>query len=189
MPLDIAAGIFISLFIAYLYGVTATPIMIVVGILSALLPDIDMILRFARRHSFAKNIPERFEYDHRTLPHYPVFYIPIIFLVYVWFGSLWATLFGFGAAFHLVHDTVGIGWGVSWLWPFSTRRFLFPEKGRRNREGFFMAWTEKEESALAVRYHNPHWVRDFYFKPNAIAFIEWGGLILSITALFFYFNK
>lgn len=175
MPLDIGVGIVASLGVAHWFGVESTGLFIAVGIVFALLPDIDMLPIFWRT-----------QYDHRSWLHYPVLYVALTAAVYVFFGSVYAALFAVCTLAHLVHDTIGIGWGVAWLGPFSKRKFLFPEKGRRRRYGFFMTWTPEEEVQMAGEFHNPAWVSHYYFRPNAIAFVEYGALLLALCALVFW---
>ena len=41
----------------------------------------------------------------------------------------WAMFFGLAVFLHFVHDSVGIGWGIKWLWPFSRKAYkCFSEK-------------------------------------------------------------
>lgn len=171
MPLDIGVGILAALGVAHWFGTEPTVFLIIIGVLCALLPDIDILPVFWRTH-----------YDHRSWLHYPLLYVPLGVLVYMVFGSMYAALFVVCVLAHLVHDTIGIGWGVAWLGPFSKRKFLFPEKGRRQRHGFFMTWTPKEEAKMAEEFHDPQWVSHYYFRPNAIAFVEYGALILALCA-------
>jgi hypothetical protein len=177
MPLDIASGIFLSLLTAEWFGVHVSAGFIFFGILSTLLPDIDML-------SFLSRIG----YDHRSFFHWPLMYIPIAIAVFFVCGTTYATLFSFCILAHFIHDSIGIGWGVGWLAPFSMRKILFPEKGRRQEYGWFMTWLPDEEGAMAVKYHDPHWIRTYYFRVNKIAIIEYGALILSIFILFVYYR-
>ncbi len=177
MPLDIGLGIVLSLLTAHWFEIQATAGLIVFGIASILLPDIDIIPALSRIH-----------HDHRSFFHWPLIYIPLAVLVYLFLGPLYAMLFSLCIIAHFIHDSIGIGWGVAWLAPFSQRKILFPEKDRRAAYGFFMTWLPEEEAAMAVEYHDPNWVRTWYLRPNLLACIEYTALIASIFALFVYYG-
>lgn len=175
MPLDIAVGIVGTLAMAYGFGTEASPLLLVFGVAAALLPDIDILPGLRRS-----------VHDHRSFTHYPALYVPVTLVMYVLLGPLYAAVFALCVYAHLIHDTIGIGWGVAWLWPLSRRRFLFPEKGRRQRHGLLMSWTPEEEAALAADHHDPHWVKHFYLRPNPIAYVEYSALLVGIVALVWY---
>lgn len=177
MPLDIASGILLSLLTAHWFGIHATLSLFAFGIGNALLPDIDNIVPFL----------SRVNYDHRSFFHWPLLYIPVAVIVYLMFGSLYATLFSLGILAHFIHDSIGIGWGVAWLAPFSHRKILFPEKDRRSEYGFFMTWLPEQEAAMATKYHDPDWVRTYYFRPNTLAYVEYTALLVSVLALAVYY--
>ncbi len=175
MPLDIGVGILLSLGVAHYFGIHASLLFIGLGILFALLPDIDILPFFWPTN-----------YNHRSFMHYPLLYIPIALLVFYFFGTIYSTLFVLGVFSHMVHDTIGIGWGIAWLAPFSPRKFLFPEVGRRKQHGFFMTWLPQEEKVMANQYHDPTWVKTYYFTPNPIAYVEYGVLLVALGFLYMY---
>lgn len=181
MPLDIGAGILISLFVSDLYGFEATPLFILLGIIFALLPDIDMLWYLLRKPT---------SHDHRVFTHYPLLYIPLTIFVYLIFGSIYGTLFALCIAMHLIHDTVGLGWGISWLAPFSLRkfRFLSPTGSTTGGWEFFRTWIPKEEFELVERQQDNSWVKNYYLRPNIIGFVEYGVCIGSIIVLYLYFH-
>ena len=179
MPLDIGIGILAALGVAELFEFQATPLFIAAGIAFALLPDIDVIPA-----ELTKNLS-----IHRTYTHYPIFYVAgFLFLLFLGFPE-WGTLFLVGGLLHLIHDTVGLGCGISWLWPITPRKFrFFPDKEGKISSQFFMTWMPEEEPALIRAHHNPHWVRDFYFRPNIVAYVEYGGLLVALIVLYLYFT-
>lgn len=175
MPLDIGVGILLSLGVAELFHIPATTGFIVFGIACALLPDIDIITA-----AFGT-------WKHRTHTHYPITYIPLSILVFLLLGPAYGLLFILGVYAHLIHDTIGIGWGIAWLWPFSPKKFLvFPDGERRTTLGTFATWMPEEEPTLKEKGSNSHWVRDFYFRPNLLAYIEYGTLLIALAMLFLY---
>lgn len=157
MPLDIGVGILLSLGVAEYFGVEATPLFILLGIACALLPDIDII-----------TIPLLGKWYHRTHTHFPIVYIPLAVLAFVFLAPAYAVLFTLGVYAHLIHDTIGIGHGIAWLWPFSNRKFL--------------VLAPKDPIPT-----NSNWVRHYYFRPNLLAYIEYGVLLISLIALTLHF--
>ncbi|MDB5189988.1 MAG: hypothetical protein JWN49_314 [Parcubacteria group bacterium] len=175
MPLDIGVGILLSLGVAELFHVPATIGFILLGIGCALLPDVDIITMLFG------------SWKHRTHTHYPITYIPVSIIIFALFGPIYGLLFTLAVYAHLIHDTIGIGWGIAWLWPFSSRKFLFfPDDARRKTLGTFATWTPEEEPAIKAEGSNSNWVRDFYFRPNFLAYIEYGTLLIALAALFLY---
>lgn len=177
MPLDIAVGIFLSLGVAHDFHFHASILLVLFGIGGALFPDIDNVIPLL----------ERTTYDHRSFLHWPVLYVPFCIVFWV-LNPVYGKLFTLGVLWHLLHDTIGIGWGVAWLAPFSKRKFLFPEKGRRREYGFFMTWLPEQESAMATKWHDPHWLTTWYLRPNLLAFIEYTALFVSVLALVVYYG-
>lgn len=177
MPLDIGVGILLSIGVAEAFGVPLTPWLVVFGIASALLPDIDIgTLLWGK-------------WKHRTVTHFPLAYVLPAMLVYVLAGPVYGTLFALGVLAHFIHDTFGIGWGIAWGYPFSTRKFLFfPGKEREPFMGRFASWLPEEEPALraaeaAMPGSGEHWMKRYYFRPNLLAYIEYGTLIIALAAL------
>lgn len=175
MPLDIAVGILCSLVLAHAFGLRASLSLILFGVGSALLPDIDVLPVF-----------RRVTYDHRSSFHWPLVYVPVAAMLLA-LDPLYGELFLLAICAHFIHDTVGIGWGVAWFAPFSLRKFLFPERDRRREYGWLMTWLPEEEGAMAAKYHDPHWLRTWYARPTLLAFIEYGALVCSIIALAAYY--
>ncbi len=73
--------------------------------------------------------------------------------------------------------------GVAWLWPITARKFLFPGEERKVDFGFFMTWLPEEEAALGAKYHKPNWLQEYYFRPNMVAYVEYGALLIGIVFL------
>ena len=177
MPLDIGIGILLALGAAEFFGVQATPWLIAFGIAAALLPDIDII-----------TIPLLGRWHHRTHTHFPIIYLSLSIPVFLLVDPLYATIFTLGVFAHLIHDTFGIGWGIAWLWPFSKRKFLlFPDKGRYEQFGIIATWMPEEEPALYHKHHDEHWIKHYYFRPNLLAYIEYGVWATALITLVFYF--
>lgn len=181
MLLDIGVGILFSLLVGKLFAIDISASWVACGVLFALLPDIDIV-----PYAFKRYFNKKEAYNHRTFTHYPIVYLPLVYVVYVVFGLPYALLCACGVYFHLLHDTVWLGWGISWFWPFSTRKYKsFPDENGKISSVFMTSWSAEDEDRLFREGHNPHWVRDFYLRPNIVAYFEYTVFIVSIIALIF----
>lgn len=183
MFLDIGFGILWSIFVAEQFGIEVTYLVALVGILSALAPDIDMLTYLFPEQSRIR----LFLKGHRGLIHRPIVWVPFIGIVYFTLGMFWASVFAGGVLFHFIHDTIGLGWGIKWLWPFSKKSYrFFPDKDGKLSNTFFIAFTDEEKRALQKEYHNPNWVRDFYTTFNLVSTVEYGTLFVALVFLLIY---
>jgi LexA-binding, inner membrane-associated putative hydrolase len=179
MPLDIGVGILLSLGVAAWFDVPLTPLLVLVGVGAALLPDIDIANMVWGR------------WKHRVATHFPLTYVPLCALLFLTLPTPYATLITLAVFAHFVHDTVGIGWGIAWAWPCSRKKYLFfPGRRREPVMGRFASWLPEEQPALeeAIEKHSPYqgtgsWVLDYYARPTPLAFIEYGTLFIACTAL------
>lgn len=180
MFLDIGAGILLAIASAHSLHIEITTTWICAALFFVLLPDIDMIIYGVERIILNKK-PK----DHRSWTHYPILYLPATFLLYL-ISPSYSLLFFLCIYFHALHDTVWLGWGMSWLWPFSDRKFkFFPDKDGVISSQVLLTWTKDEEPFIFKKYHNTTWVRDFYFRPNIVAYTEYGVFIIAIIALLY----
>lgn len=176
MPLDIGVGILLSLGVTEYFSVDATPFLVAFGIACALLPDIDVV-----------TLPFGTWY-HRTITHYPVVYLPLAILAFIFFDPLYATIFTSAVYAHLIHDTFGLGWGIAWLWPLSNRKYLFfPWEGIPGEKKVLATWMPESEPSLAEKQRNMDWFKD-YFRPSRLAYIEYGVLLIALIVLVVYFG-
>jgi hypothetical protein len=178
MPLDIGIGILLAIGVSEWFSITLTPLLIVVGIAAALLPDIDIMTKLFGR------------WRHREFTHYPLIYVAISVLLYLLLPVPYVMLITLGVLAHFIHDSIGIGWGIAWLWPFSGRKFLvFPEQSRRRVLGWFVTWLPKDEERIRTQHYegaSTNWVREFYGRPSLLAFIEYGGFLVALVTLAAY---
>jgi hypothetical protein len=178
MPLDIGVGVLLALGVAEYFGIPASPWLIAFGIAAALLPDIDVLTILLTKR-----------WHHRTYTHYPLLWLPMCALAFVLLPLPYATLLTLGVYAHLIHDTFGIGWwGIAWLWPFSRRRFLFfPEKERRESVGVIASWVPEEEPPVSDAKASLGWIKHYYLRPNMLAYIEYGTLLIALAVLATYY--
>lgn len=179
MFLDIGAGILLSILVGTIFNIDISAFWIISGILFALLPDIDMVSYFIKTRILKKPVD-----DHRSFTHYPIVYLPLIIATYFIVGAPYSVLFALCVYFHFIHDTLWLGWGISWFWPITSRKFkFFPDKHGKISSQFLMTWTKEEEEKLFKKYHNPNWIRDFYFRPNIVAYVEYSVFVIALILL------
>ncbi len=119
MFLDIKLGILWAFLLGVIFSEPFTLGWFLLGIVFALLPDLDFWIEYAKRGTVGGTVLGA----HRTLFHNPLPYLLIATLVLYFFGTAWATMG------HLIHDTAGMGFGVRWLWPFSKKLYkVFSDK-------------------------------------------------------------
>lgn len=177
MPLDIGIGILVALGCAETFSAHASLLLVLFGIACALLPDIDIV-----------TLPLLGRWHHRSYTHYPIVYVPLVILAFLLLPSIYAAIFSIAVYAHLVHDTFGIGWGVAWLWPFSGRRFLlFPEKSRGLPSSALVVWEADAQPQPENLAGERDWIRQYYFQPNTVAYIEYGTLAAALLALIAYY--
>jgi hypothetical protein len=175
---DIGIGILLSLFVAHLFDSVATPGLIVLGVVFALLPDIDLLVP----QSFSAWIG-----GHRGLTHYPIIYLIISVVLFFVAPPLIATLFALAVFYHLLHDSFILGWGIAWLWPFSPRKFKWGADKNGEIVPVMLAWLPHEEARVRQEYSTSHWIRTFYARPTFISITEYGIFLISLLALYYYF--
>lgn len=183
MFLDIALSLFSVGLISHLFDQTLSLPLIAVSVCFVLLPDIDVVSPFLKKVFQGKNV-----YNHRTFLHYPIVHA-VIGIAITLFSPLYGVLYIVNTTLHFVHDTFFLGWGVVWLWPFKETRYkCFPDRDGKITNISFISWEKKDDEALMKRYHNPHWIRDFYFRPNIVAYIEYITFICALAFLFIFFR-
>lgn len=183
MFFDIGTGILSAIFIGSLFHVPLTTPMIVVGILFALGPDLDYLYHILR-HRHGQN-----DFEHRNLLHLPLLYLPVgTVIVFLVAGPMYATLFLIPSLLHFIHDSIGIGWGVRWLYPFSTDNiaFLYLYSGKI-REGLrrpIFVFDAETLRQTVSEHGDSDWKRSIYGKLHPIAIIEYSFFVLSLIILF-----
>ncbi len=186
MHADIGIGIILSIIFTQLFGVDLNIYYILSAILFILLPDIDMLI-------FVIPGLKKIFMGHRQWTHRPLLYLPIAITILFIVGPFWALLFFFAITAHLIHDTLWLGTGIMWLWPFSHRTFkMFPDKGEHITSVSFISWKSAEEE-LEWRWKDGHgtrnhWVSLFYFRPTIVSISEAAIFIISLILLYSNFK-
>lgn len=183
MTLDIGIGIFAAIIVAKIFALPLTPLLVGLGIAFALLPDIDFIYTLARNGNGNHRAVAR----HRDLIHYPVLYLPIGALITSAFGAPWALLFLLGSLGHFIHDSIGIGWGIPWLWPFTDRNYTFVYRysppGKKLPQRLVHRWERGELDQLIDEYGDPDWLKNIYLKLHPFFIAELLFFLIALIAL------
>ena len=166
MFLDIAVGMLLAL-AACSRGMRLSPKLVLCSIGFALLPDLDAVLHL----TLYGNVNG----EHRALLHLPLLFVALTLPVLAVWGRKWAGLFLAGTMWHFVHDSVLIGFGVKWLWPFSDRWHKFfadPGTAWWTWEHFHVSWSPAEVKQLVELYRGFDYIREFYLQPHWLGIIE-----------------
>lgn len=182
MFLDIGVGILLSILVSRLFNTGLTGGFIWAGVALALLPDIDVVVELWQRKGKLGGKVAGF---HRTCTHYPLLYLPIAAVVWLVFGLMWAALFGSAVLVHFIHDSVGTGWGIKWLWPFSQKRYkFFAGKDGRVSKNLVVSWAPTELAEAMAKYGDPDWFKNIYLRPSAVFVVELAVFVLSLAVLY-----
>src|SRR3989344_3650418 len=183
MFLDIGFGIIGALLVSHWFAVALSHTVLGLGILFALLPDSDYLAYLAQRGN------PKFAHRHRDLLHKPLPFLVLgTFIAYFVGGAFTATLFAVAVSLHFLHDSVGIGWGVRWLWPFSPRSYKFFSEpdGRVWSRRLLVSWSPDELNAAAERFGEGDWFRKYYLRFHPVGLIELVGFAGALVALYFF---
>jgi len=184
--LDIGAGILLAIWVSWFWQINLSLGLVLAGIVFALLPDADFFVELAKRGRVGGKIIGA----HRELTHFPITYVPIVAIIYVLFGEQTATLFSLAVVFHLLHDGIGIGWGIKYLWPFSKKTYkFFSEKDGKISSRLVVSWEDEELKKTVARYGDPNWIKNIYLRPSFVSIIELLGFIASLAVLYFYLTR
>jgi hypothetical protein len=184
MFLDIGVGILTAVFAGHFFGVDLSFWLVFFSVSCALLPDADFLYFYPKRHD------TKYDHKHRDLIHYPLLYLPIgTVLIWVIFGQIWGVTFFIASFIHFLHDSIGIGWGIKWLFPLTKNSysFFYLYLGKKmNRRNMIFTFTDENLPDLVRKYGDPDWVKNIYFKWHPIAQAEFAVFILSLLILLLY---
>ena len=180
MLLDIGIGIFASILVGKVFSLPLTPFLVGLGIAFALLPDIDGVYAFLRNGNDRRAISK-----HRELIHYPLIYLPVGAIAALPFGPGWSVLFLLASVGHFVHDSIGIGWGIPWLWPFTNNNYSFlykyiPRYHQQHPRKLLYVWERERMDELIDTYGDPNWFRNIYLRMHPFFLAE---ILFFVAAL------
>jgi hypothetical protein len=181
MPLDTGFGILIAVTIAKILGIKASASFIIWGVLFALSPDVDAVLNIFRPHGMQHT------HRHRDILHYPLIFIPLGTLVIFFISPIHSLLFALCSLMHFLHDSIGIGWGVQWLFPFKRDHYSFLYQYDWARNGLPLklihTWKHEEVDLLDEKYGDKNWFANIYLKFHPYGIVEYVVFALGIAAL------
>lgn len=182
MALDVGIGVLAAIVISHMFSLELTPLTIALGVGLALLPDVDFVYVVMTRgwrdsHAIAR---------HRGLVHYPTVYLPAGCLLLLPLGMEWVALFLCASFGHFIHDSIGIGWGIPWLWPITNANYSFfykysPRYHLQHPRRLVYTWERDRIDELIERYGDPRWIRNVYCRPHPFFVTEIAFLILAIA--------
>ncbi len=186
MPLDIGIGIIMAIVASELFRVQLNFLLVLVGVIGALAPDFDYIVHLLQGGT------SRNEQHHRELDHYPLLFVPIIGII-GWYlgGAPWSFLLAIGSLLHFIHDSIGVGWGVAWLFPFTTDAYSFfylfqpPHKPSFSKRLVYV-WRKNDIERLQRDYGDEEWLRNVYFSFHPLGIFEYAVMISSLGILVWY---
>jgi len=181
--MDIGLGLILGVLLRHLttmnYGVC-----LAIGVVATLLPDLDYIWKAL----VTKRLPHS---EHRDGLHYPLLFIPTVGLLGSIISPAMGLIFAFGGVLHFLHDSVGIGFGVKWLYPFRNRSYLFlfqiktPTNGGMPKRRFY-SWSDAERDDMIRKYAYRHWIQYVYLRPNPFGLFEYSVLLIGVAVAVFF---
>lgn len=183
MLLDIGAGILIALGLVPVFDISHVGIWVLAGAAFALLPDIDALVNLVQYRGAGH------EYRHRDLLHHPLPFISAGVLMIFPFSHELSILFALCALAHFAHDSIGLGWGVQWLSPFSSDHFSFlylyqpPGKVALPRR-YLYRWRHADIDALDRAHGDHDWIRHIYVQMHPFALTEFAVFGTALAVLY-----
>jgi len=185
MILDIAIGIILGAY--FNISESINYYLILLAIVFCLLPDTDIFY-----YLYKKYIKKLDVIYHRSWTHYPIIYILVYFII-LYIENIFniryniSTLFLLSIVWHFIHDTLFIGWGVMWAWPFSKRKYkIFPDRNGKITSKLLLSWLPKEEKDIIAWSGGAqeHWIKHYYFRLNIVSILEYGTFIFAIILIY-----
>lgn len=183
MVLDIAFGFILTFLVGFVTGIEPTWTFLLIGLVGSLWPDIDFAIWMLRDKKIG-----HLAHQHRDLLHNPCFNFPLL-TIFIWQGLGWqyGILFLLSTLAHFIHDTIGEGWGVRWLYPMDNRYLCYRSVGGKPAKLYL--WTRAEQHALAEKYGDPNWLKKKYGTLNFMLVTELIALVLCIVPVAIWFNR
>lgn len=185
MLLDIGIGILWGLLFDALSDAHSLQSFLLFGIFAALSPDMDFVYHLLKGGSF-KN-----DHRHREVLHQPIFVLVLGIVIALLASPTLALLFVAGSLSHFVHDSIGIGWGVQWLYPLKTDHYTFlyrvhtankPQPPKK----LLYVWPNADIDKLNEQYGDPNWFTNTYKKWHSFAIVELIVFLVSLVVLWLY---
>ena len=187
---DFGHGILSVLTVSLIFNIDPTPLIFVVGIIAAFSPDVDGVFEILKYKKIVAD--ENHPKDHRDGAHYPLIWILFLAIV-IYLNQYLGLIILVSVLMHFINDSWGTGWGVMWLWPFSSKSFkLFTDKNEdasTSHQNVVVSWTPEEKLEGIKKLGNPNWLHDCYGKVTTISVVEYGTFIFALLALVLFYVK
>jgi hypothetical protein len=183
--MDVGLSLIYAVLSAKFFNVELTTTIILLSVAFGLLPDFDMSVEIFQQGAL-RGKGDKF---HRKITHFPILYIPIIPFIFYRYNNFWGILFTVNLISHFIHDTVGTGFGLKWLWPFSKKNFKIfsnPIDGRLGTK-FIVSWDPQALKITMEHYGDKNWLRNLYLTFSNVLLLELIflglGILVLLTAL------
>lgn len=187
MLLDIGVGIILGIIADGMSDMHASSTFVLFGIFAALSPDMDFIYHLLTGGTVKD------DHRHREVLHQPIFLFVGALLIAGLFSPILGLLFLAGALSHFVHDSIGIGWGVQWLYPIKTDHYTFlyrvhtADKPKPPRKLIYV-WPNKDIDDLNEKYGDEEWFKNTYIKLHPFAIIETVVFVAALALLWLTYS-
>jgi hypothetical protein len=201
---DVANGLFAVLVASHVTEIDLVWWHFLVGIAFAMCPDVDALPELFKRGMVAAS--SKHNHDHRETLHFPILFV-IAGVVLMQINPVYGTVFLVATMLHFVNDLYGTGWGVSYFWPITRRRYkLFSRRANLlksiliekdlwsglsyedKRLHLVVSWSYEELSKYIKKYGIEDWIERYYLQLNWISGIEYTvfaiAVILAIATVF-----
>lgn len=184
---DVGLGILSTFCVEWVSGYEFEILHYIVGLIVAFLPDLDAFgdKEFLRRGVVAAHAGNL--RDHREGLHKPIVWFVGAAILWI-FSPIFGPIIFFGILVHFLHDSVGTGWGVQWLWPCTTWYKLFVTKQNHlTWKIFLMSWKQEELPGLIGRHGFSDWIEKLYLRPTIISVTEYLIFLLGASVFIWRF--
>jgi hypothetical protein len=184
---DFGHGILITIILLTLFNIEPNVTYFLLGLAFSVLPDLDGIKEFSRYG----NVDAGEHGDHRDGLHYPVVWL-LVGGVFLYLDTFVGTLFILCVFAHFLNDSWGTGWGIEWLWPFSTRSYKFFSRNDVDADvtlqSLLTSWDPEAKNSTAKKYGNRNWLEHHYGHITLISGIEYGTFIIALFVVLVYLS-
>lgn len=157
---DLIIGLITGLTLVSLEGSQQS--IILFSLVFSILPDLDFLIY----HSFYPI--DRFSHKHRRILHLPLIYILIgTIILKVMNADMFLYIsFIFLSLWHFIHDTLSLGFGVQWFFPFTNRQYLWGSDIKTSKKIFKKLYSDTPENidTHADTHGDDNWAKKSFFK-------------------------
>ncbi len=130
---------------------------LVLSVAFSLWPDVDTLVHLTilriRKSSWRETFrwaTGKWAHEHRNILHIPLLLMPLTAIISLWSWPV-SLVFLVLSIIHFGLDSFGIGWGIRWVYPFSTRQWKF-------HQGSIQSWTPEELKEVVESEGDDNWL-------------------------------